>query len=250
MSEDRPGQEAQPPKEDTRGEWFHAQAEEAREQGRFADALRHTDEATVSYQEEGNVIKLAEVQSSRFLTFRHLFRQTGDVSYRILAQHAVESSVDIIRNSGEKVGLGIPLYNLAKWYETIGEYPKSIESMKESLAAFEDAPEDPQGLPSVKAEIGTRLASFEYRLGDDSALSRFDSALSSLVSNPHPDTYAQNVWVCGAHMHLTESYLVRGNKEGARAQAEKARGVLESTPDPSRYSLRMGQLEGLEQNLT
>ena len=246
MNEDVPGQETQLPEELPTGESFHIQAEQARERGNFLDALRLTDEASIKYQQEGNVAKFAEVQSSRFLTFRHLFEQTGDVSFKILAQHAVESSVDIIRNSGDKVGLGIPLYNLAKWYETVGEYEKSIASMKEALAAFEAAPEDPQGLSSVKAAIGTRLAAFEYRLGDDSALSRFNSTLSSLVSNPHPDSYTQNVWVSGSHMHLADSYLVRGNKDAARGQAGKAKAIIDSD---ERLKLRAGQLAKLEQKL-
>lgn len=63
----------------------------------------------------------------------------------------------------------------------------------------------------------TDEASIRYQqVGDDSGLLRFNSALSNLVSSPHPDSYTQAVWVSGAHMHLVDSHLVRGNKEGAR----------------------------------
>lgn len=224
------------------GEDFHMKAEQTREEGKFDDALNYADQATVLYLAEGNVVKAAEAQSSRFLTLRHLWETTGTPSYKVLAQHAVESSVDMIRLTGQTNGLGIPLYNLAKWYETIEEYEKSKDSMKEALGAFEASPEDPMGSPSQVAEIKTRLAAAEYRLGDDSAIERFDAALTQLKANPNEDPYTQDVWVSGAHMHLAGALIDRGQKDGATEHINEALKIVGTDP---RFILRQGQLQTL-----
>lgn len=233
------------PHEIEKAETLHMEAENAREKGDFAKALELTDAATVKYQKEGNVIKLAEVQSSRFLTFRHLFEATNDVSYKILASHAVESSVDIMRQIGMKNGLGIPLYNLAKWYQTNEEYDKSVATMKESLEAFDEAPEDPQARPSVKAEIKTRLSSIEYGLGDDDAMKRFNVALEDLESSDE-DSYNKAVWLSGAHMHIAEAFLRRDDATSAQTAVDKALSIVNSD---DRLTLRKEQIQKLQERI-
>ena len=100
-----------------KGRIIHAKAEEAREDGKFLDALKFTDEATLAYQIDKDYLGLAEVQSSRQSTFKHLFRETGDKNYLILEKHAAESAVDIAESSGIKESVAIPYHNLGKYYE-------------------------------------------------------------------------------------------------------------------------------------
>lgn len=237
----------QEPRESQTGEHFHILAEQAREQGRFDDALKHTDEASIRYQQEGNVIKFAEVQSSRFLILRHLFEQTGDRNFMILAKHSAEAAVEIMKASGQKEGLGIPVYNLGKAYETLGEYDEAVDTIRDAELAFDNAPQDPQGRGAVRHEMATRRAAIEYRLGNDEALERFDSALLELSSNPHPDSYTQSVWISGAHMHMADAMIARDRKNSARPHMDAAKRIIDSD---ERLKLRAGQLEKLAAKLT
>lgn len=217
-----------------------------RENGKFNEALELIAKARTLYQNENNKIGEAESLSSEFLTLRHLYETTNQEEYKNRAQVAVEESVRIIKENGGTKGLGIPLYNIAKWHELTGEYEKSIGSMKEALEALDASPDDPQSIPSVKAEIVTRLASLEYRLGDESARLRFDKALSDLISNQNPDEYTQKVWVSGAHLHLADSMIARGDHEGVRVEIAKAGVIINSD---SRLTLRAKQLAKLQQKL-
>lgn len=234
------------PQEPKTGHDYLLLAEKERESENFQGALTQVAKAEALYKEEGNVAGLAQSFASEFLIHRHLYEQNGNGEDKAHAQAAIEESVGIIKESGQKVGLGIPLYNLAKWYELTGEYEKSVESMKEALEALDASPDDPQSILSVKAEIGTRLASIAYRLGDESARLQFDKALSDLISNPNPDEYTQKVWVSGAHLHLADSMIARGDHEGARVEIAKAGIVINSDP---RLTLRAKQLAKLQQKL-
>src|ERR1035437_5690634 len=89
-------------------------AEDSREKEDFLAALRYTDEALITFSEEGNALGFAETLASRFLTLRHLFEKTGDENYMILAKQDVLASVEVARKNGEQKALAIPLFNLGK----------------------------------------------------------------------------------------------------------------------------------------
>ncbi|MCL4367404.1 hypothetical protein M1563_04535 [Patescibacteria group bacterium] len=62
----------------------------------------------LAYQQEGNTIGFTEVLASRFLTFRHLFEQTQDQNFLILAKSSANSAVEIAKNSHDPQALAVP----------------------------------------------------------------------------------------------------------------------------------------------
>ena len=225
---------------------LHKKAEEARESGNFLEALKISDEALIAYQGEANLAKFAEVLCVRCLTFRHLFEKTNDLTFARLAKFEAKAAVGILEKNDSKEGLGIAYYNLAKAYETLEKFEKEKEAIHKSLESFESAPQDSQNKPSVTSEIETRLAVVEYRLGDDTAIERFNTSLSEL-KNSNEDDYVKKVWISGAYLHLADAMIARGEKDKASEQLTKAKSIIEGD---ERLKLRIGQLAKLSAKLS
>jgi len=224
------------------GTEFHVRSEELRERGNFLDAVTSAQSAESSYLEEGNPVKAAEACASEMLAYRHLYEQTGLTEHKDNARKAIEKGVEIMRNSGETVGMGIVLYNLAKFYQTEGDYERAVEVMRESLAAFEAAPNDPMGFPAQIAEIKARLSAFEYGAGDDTAYDRFHNAFVALKENPHSDEYTQKVWESGCYLHLAEALIRSQRFDEALEHLDAAELIV---GEDERFFLRINQIEKL-----
>lgn len=221
------------------GQDLHVKSEQLRESGNFLQAAIAAQGAERLYLEEDNPVKAAEACASEMLAWRHKFEREGDPEDRNHAREAIEKGVLIMKDSGEKVGLGTVLYNLAKFYQTEGNNELAIKNMKAALVAFEDAPDDPMGFPAHRAEIRTRLSAFEYGAGDDTAFDRFEIAVSDLKDSPHPDDYAQTVWLSGAYMHMAQAYIEKGEKEKALEFLVKADILVRHD---ERFKLRQNQI--------
>lgn len=239
-------EELNTPEQEVSGHDYHVRAEQQREGGSFLDAAISAQQASDAYLVEGNITKAAEALSSQFLAYRHQFEKTGDEEFKKKAQDSVERSVKIISDSGEVKGLGIPLYNLAKFHQTNGDMPEAIDAMKKALKAFEDAPDDPMGFPAQIAEIKTRLSALEFGNGDDTAGQRFGTAFRELSENPHPNDYAQSVWLSGSFMHMAEAFVKRNEKEKAKEYLFKADEII---GDDERFKLRREQIEKLRNQI-
>lgn len=217
------------------GNELHIKAEQARENGDFLESLVLCDEATVEYVKEGNTQKLAEVQASRALSFRHLAAQTENKNFLILAKYAAKAGIKIIGKSDNKNGIALPLYTLAKVLIDLEKFDKAQEKIKEALEAGDETINQ-----ATIAEMKTRLAALEYRLGVDGAESAFSSALSELESEDI-DEYTKKVWISGAYLHMAEAKLAR--QENADELLAKAAEII-NTDD--RLKIRHDQLTKLQ----
>lgn len=226
---------------------LHVKSEQFRESGDFLKAVITAQGAQKLYLEEENPIKAAEACASEMLAWRHKFEKEGNPEDSVYAREAIEKGVLIMKESGKKVGLGIVLYNLAKFYQTEGNNEQAIKNMKAALSAFEDAPDDPVGFPAHIAEIRTRLSAFEYGFGDDTAFERFETAVSDLEHSPHPDSYSQTVWLSGAYMHMAQAYARLGEKGRAGEYYMKAKETLGKD---QRFKLRNEQIENALRELS
>lgn len=225
---------------------YHVKSEQLRESGNFLQAAIIAKSATELYLEEENPVKAAEACASEMLAWRHKFERDGKQKDRDLARGAIEKGAQIVKESGEKVGLGTVLYNLAKFYQSEGNNELAIQNMRAVLKAFEDSPEDPMGFPAQIAEIKTRLSSFEYGVGDDEAYDRFESALEDLKRNSHPDEYAQGVWLSGAYMHMAEACILRKEIKKAEEHLNRADEIVR---EDERFKLRQNQIEKVRERL-
>ena len=227
------------------GKLLHKKAEDAREKEKFLDALQFSDQATIAYQKEGNVLGFAEVLSSRFLTLRHLFEQTQDKNFMILAKHTVMAAVEIAKNSNDPKALAIPLFNLGKAHQTLSEYDLAISTFKEAIANMIENPPKEHNRSSVITEMIIHLSVCEYKNGDKSALERAEKALIDLATSNEPDKYSKDVWMSGGYMDIAEM-LKQDDQDKAKHALNRAKEIIDSNP---KLTLRKKQLEKVSKEL-
>lgn len=242
----------------SKGRKIHGQAAQARERGDFVKALELTDQAMAAYQQSGDSLGFAEIQSSRFLTLRHLYENTGYRNYLILAKYAAMVSTEIAETVENKEALAIPYFNLAKAQETLGEYQEAVESYKKAVENQTNNPSPSHNRAAVLADMKVHLESCAYKAGDKSALERVEVALKELEAVPmisdedftakgkkldynEEVSYNKNVWLSGAHMRIAEM-LKEDDFEKAKECLQKAKEIIDSDP---RLELRKKQWEKL-----
>ena len=227
------------------GRRLHALAEDARESGRFLEALEYTDKASLAYQKDNDLFGLAEVQSSRQSTFKHLYRSTGDKIFLILEKHAAKAAVDIAEKSGIKEALGIPYHNLGKYYFEAGQYKEAADAFRRAVENLTQYPNTRHSRQSVIADIKGHQYAAEYHAGDKTALDRALNALTELENSGELNSYNKNAWLSGAHLRITEM-IAADSPELAKKHLEEARRIIETD---DRLILRKSQLEKLEKKL-
>lgn len=219
---------------------IHGHGEVAREKGDLLGALKFLDEATILYEEEGDFLGFAEVQASRFLTYRHLFEKTGYNGFLILAKFSAMSSVEIAEKCQDPKALAMPLYNLAKVQEDLKEYPEAIASYNKTIDAFTSNPPDQHNRPGVLADMKIHLHVCRYKNGEKEALGDILAAISELEATDEPK-FNKDVWMSGGYMRLAE-LLKDEDQDKAKEHLQKAKEIIDANPE---LVLRKGQWEKL-----
>ena len=214
------------------------QAEQARERGDFKKSLELLADAVTETFAERKYDKLVDITASEALVCRHLFASTGVKDYLVLAKHSAMASIEIARKLNDPTALCVSLYNAGKIQEDLGEHDMALKNYNEAIAQKVDR-------PAMSSEMKTRLAVLEYKNGDETAMGRFETALSDLKSAEDPDNYAKVVWESGAYMHMAEA-LFEKDKEKAKQLLDEAGKVIASD---MRLKLRREQLEKLKMKL-
>ena len=216
--------------QESEGRRLHAEALAAQEKGDFLAALLKIDEAMLAYEFNGDSLGLAESQAMRFLTLKHLYEKTNDKAFLIIAKYTVMASVELAKLNNNKDALSIPLFNLAKVQELLGEYGDAVISFRQALETVPNR-------PAVIADFKVHLATCEYKTGDKSALDRAEEAVAELEKAREEDTYSKNVWLSGGHMRIADAVNAE-NKELARKHMGEAKKIIDSD---ERLKLRLEQ---------
>jgi tetratricopeptide (TPR) repeat protein len=219
---------------------LHISAEQEREQGNFSKSLELTDQALVAYLAENNLAGAAEVTASRFLTLRHLHESTDQKAYLVIAKHTAEMSVELADLAGTPSAKVIPLYNLAKAQQTLGQYAVAVNTYRQVLELMAKNPPAEIDNAAVLADMKIHLGVCEYEAGDTEAVERVESAIERLSASDAP-VYEKAVWLSGGHLALAEAMLEK-NKDQAKTHLDEARKIIEENPD---LTLRAKQLDKL-----
>lgn len=205
----------------------HKLALQESEKGNLLEALLLEDQAMVLYQKEGNEKGFAEIQSMRFITFKHLYRSTNDKRYLILAKHCALVSVDLAKLSKDKTALALPLFNLGKAYAECQDYPQAIANYNLSLEEFQKI-QDARN--SVIADIKGHLTYAEYKKGDKTAKERASAVLEEIKSVQDASKYEHDVWVTGQLMRMAEM-LKEDDIQAAKSYLYQAEQITDSNPE-------------------
>jgi tetratricopeptide (TPR) repeat protein len=226
--------------ESKNGREIHGQAEHEREGGNFLQSLNLLNEAIIAYAQDKDYLGMSEAQGSVFLALRHLYEQTNEKQYLILAKHAALAGVEIAETSGDITALALPYNRLGSAYVEMGDYKQAVDAFEKALVNMENNPPETHNRPVVLADIKVHLHHAEYKNGDKSALERMFSAIDD-IKNGEEVKYNKDVWLSGAHMKVAE--MLRGDDpQLAKEHLSKAKDIIDSNPD---LGLRLGQWERL-----
>lgn len=223
-----------------KGRQIHGRAAQAREEGKHLEALTLADEAMLAYQTDSDLVGLAEIFADRSLVFRHLFDETNDKNFLVIAKHEMMTSVEMAEQSGQKEALALPYFNLAKVQQDLGEKEAAVSSYQKALTNQTQNPAPEHSRQAVLADMEIHLATCQYQAGDKSALK---SALQALADLEVADEvkYNKDVWLSGGHMRIAVA-IRADDPEKARQHLQKAKEIIEANSD---LKLRAAQWEKL-----
>lgn len=229
---------------ESRGRKIHGQAAHAREAGQHLEALKLYDEAILAYQQDNDILGLAEVFADRSICYRHLAEETGDQNFLIIAKHYMLASVEIAEKSGDEKAVVLPYFQTGRVYEELGElenakgyYQKAVENMISN-------PPDQHNRPAILADMMVHLSTCEYRAGDTGGLERALDAMDDLEKSEEV-RYNKDVWLSGGHMRISEMLKV-DDPEKAKEHLQKAKEIIDANPD---LKTRKQQWEKLSNSL-
>ncbi len=221
----------------SKGRQLHAQEEQARESGQFAEALSYSDQAFMAYQEDKDFHGLSELMAARLIIFKHLYQTTADQSYAIMAKHTAQASVEIAEQYDVKPALALA-------YKSLGEYYQLVQEWSEAASAYATAAEcmlqfspEATSRPAVLLDIQGHQYAAEYLSGDKGARERAEQALSQLEQAEEADDYNKKVWITGAQMRMA-LMLKDDDNQAAQDYLMKAKAMIDAD---ERLKLRLGQ---------
>ncbi|HWA52152.1 MAG TPA: hypothetical protein VG895_03810 [Patescibacteria group bacterium] len=230
------------------GKELHEEVEKLRENGHFWKALKISYDAIAAYINEKNYSSLSDLEGSISLTYRHLFNQTGDKNYLVLAESAAECGIEIAKFNNLENAVAIPTYNLAKVQEEMGSVGEAAETYEDALEVFQKNPPQDHNRPGVLADMKIHAFTCQYKAGDKSALPKVLSAIEELQKSGEETVskYNYDVWLSGAHIKLAEA-LKDEDKDLARKHLDEAKKIIDGNAD---LKLRKEQWEKLSQNFS
>lgn len=222
------------------------QANEAREiESNFLKSLGLTDQALIAFQKENDLLGLAESQASRAIVFKLLYRKTEDLNFLLLAESTATAGVNIAKGSGNKEALVLPLFELAKIKDELGNFSDAIPLYQEAVGNMTNNPPIEHNRPAVLNDMKVHLSTTQYKIGDKSALNRVLEALSNLEKEPDISKYNQDVWVSGGYMRLAEILKI-DDPEKSRQYLHQAKVIIDNNPE---LKIRLSQWEKLAQTI-
>lgn len=226
-----------------KGRELHGQAEVAREQGDFSQALTLAHQALIAYQQERDMFGFCDALSSCVITLKHLQAKTQDNAYLTLAKHMAQAAVEIARENPDASVRMMPLMSLGRVQDAVGAYPDAAQSYEEAVNIMQDNPPHEHNRPAVLADMKIHMEVAKLRSGDTSAYDRTLQAVTELEATDE-DAYNKDVWLSGAHMKLAEALLDK-DKEKASEHLKKAKQIIDAN---HHLALRQEQWEKLSQS--
>lgn len=216
---------------------LHHHAEELREQGNSLEALKLYEEVILAYQQVGNYRDLADALRGRFLTYKNLFWQSGDVALAHIAIAQVNACLQICLDHHLPVD-GV-YFSLGEAHMLFGAYQSAIQSYTRSLEASPPAAH----IGRIRYHLGVA----SYRAGEkEHGLTLLKQGLDEIRTHAYTlGDYIGHVWESGCHLNLAE-LLAIDDPAQSHLHLTEARRIIDAD---SRLIIRKRQLRALETRL-
>jgi len=215
------------------------------EQNKPLEALQQENEALLQFAQSKDYAGMAEIVVLRSKTLKHLYQQSDDKNYLVLARAEASAAVEIAENTSNKAAAAIPYFVLAQMHEALEEFPQAKIAYQKTLYYLPEAPQPQHNRKSVAADIKGHLAYCEFKSGDKNAVNQALEALQELESTTDANKYEYNVWLSGAHMRIATMYHQLKSPE-AKVHLDKAKQIIDSD---EQLILRNQQWERLNQTI-
>jgi len=214
----------------TRGREIHQQGEVYRERGEFLEALRCCDEALLVYLHDRDYCGAAEVLASRFLALRHLADKTGEKAYITYAKFTAMAAVEVARLSKVGEAMSLPLLNLAKAEDSLGEYGNALEHYRQAIKWFESDPPANHNRPAVLMDMKVHMFVCAYRTGEKEGLTEAIKLARAIQEDQIEPKYNRDVWASGAYIKAA-SAISGEDAPQARELMERAKEIIDKNPE-------------------
>lgn len=223
------------------GQKLHSEAGSLRESGQFIESLKKLDEAQAEFLSEKNYDGFAEVQSARALCLRHLYSQTGEMDYLILAKHTAKSAVEVCeRRNGH---LSIPYFNLAKVLIQLDQLDEARSNYNKAIEAQVKNPMEAHNRPAVLLDMKIHLGLCELKMGQGDSAS-VEKLITELIATDEYQ-YNKDVWSSGGYMGLAEIFA-KSDMVKSKEVLNKAFEIISANPE---LAIRKKQLMELANKL-
>jgi tetratricopeptide (TPR) repeat protein len=167
------------------------------------------EEARRIHEEIGDVAG----EALTLTTLAIMVHRTGDPA---LSRHYYERSVRLNRLAGSRLGEGAALNSMAFLSCTLGDFEEAVEYGHQALAALAD-----HDYLLVRAASWDTLGVAYQRLGRlDTAVDAFRRAIQYFTRGDDP------YYLAASHIHLGAALLDGADREGARAEWQRAERLL------------------------
>lgn len=225
---------------------IHAQVEHTREAGDFWGSIKLASDAIKAYLDEKDKLGLSEVHGSISLAYRHLYLETNNRDFLILAEGSATTGIEIAKTNNILTAIALPTFNLAKVQEEMKEFGEASDTYQDAVDAFQQNPPKEHNRPGVIADMKVHLYTCQYKAGDKAALPKALTALEDLEKSDEKTVskYNYDVWMSGGHMRIAEM-LMTDDKDLAKKHLDEAEKIINGNSD---LKLRKGQWEKLAQS--
>ena len=200
------------------------------------------DKAILSYQEDGDHRGMSEALQSRSSAHKHLFQETQDKSFLILAKHDAIAGVEIAESIDDPSALPMVYRGLANTLEQTQDWEGALKYFTKAIEAFEKSPPAENNRPAVLSDMKAHLGYSTYKSGDKGkGLEILQTAIAELERDNVEVRYNKDVWLSEAHMRVAEM-LRRDNTALATQHLQNAKKIIQSNPE---LELRSRQFEKL-----
>src|SRR3989344_6043785 len=190
----------------SKGRQLHQQALDAQEAEKFPEALYRVDDALIAYDGDDHDFDFAEGLAMRSLTESHLAAISKNPRrWLITAKHNAMAGVEIARESRDRRAEGIPLFQLAKILEKLGDFVTALKNYDEAIGILSTNPPDMHGSPTSVANVKMNREICAHKNGDGSALERAMVVLDELEVMEGTTEYERKVWLSGGYLKIAEA---------------------------------------------